>query len=135
MTDGKGPLSGVTVNVTSPNLQATRTATSAVNGDYVLDSLPSGLSAVKFDLQGRLTVDTAVKISGDETSRMDAVMPHVTRVAEEVAVSRRYDTISTTSTGAATYESKLIEALPVSRDVSGYVNLTPGTVQISGAAW
>jgi len=48
-------------------------------------------------------------------------------------VTGRYDTISTTSTGATAYESKLIQVLPVSRDVSGYVALTPGTVVLGVA--
>jgi hypothetical protein len=135
VTDGTAPLPGVTVSVTSPNLQGTRTATSTINGAYSLDLLPPGPYTVSFTLDGFQTVETTVKISGDLTSRVDAVVPRVTTVAEEVTVTGRYDTISTTSTSAATYESKLIQVLPVSRDVSSYVDLTPGTVRLSGDPW
>ena len=133
VTDGKPPLPGVTVTATSPNQQGARVGISTVNGDYILALLPPGPYTVRFELEGFQTVETTVKISGDLTSRVDAVMPRVTTVAEEVTVTGRYDTISTTATDATTYESKLIQLLPVSRDVSSYVNLTPGTVQLSGA--
>ena len=135
VTDGTAPLPGVTVTVTSPNQQGVRTATSTVNGDYILGMLPPGPYAVRFELGSFQTVETTVKISGDLTSKVDGVMPRVTTVAEEITVSGRYDTISTTSRGATAYESKLIQVLPVSRDVSSYVALTPGTVQLGGAPW
>ncbi|MBZ5590521.1 MAG: TonB-dependent receptor, partial [Acidobacteriia bacterium] len=105
-------------------------AASTVNGAYLLDLLPPGPYAVRFELEGFRAVETTVKISGDQTSRVDALMPKVTKVAEEVTVTGTYETISTTATNAATYESKLIQALPVSRDVSSYVDLTPGTVPL-----
>jgi outer membrane receptor protein involved in Fe transport len=132
VTDGTAPLPGVTVTATSPNQQGARVAYSTVNGAYILLQLPPGPYVVRFELDGFQTIETTVKISGDLTSRVDAVMPRVTTVAEEVTVSGRYDTISTTSTGATAYESKLIHVLPVSRDVSGYVDLTPGTVVLGG---
>ena len=131
VTDGKAPLPGVTVSVTSPNQQGARVAYSTVNGAYILLQLPPGPYVVRFELQGFQTIETTVKISGDLTSSVDAVISRVTTVAEEITVTGRYDTISTTGTDAATYESKLIQVLPVSRDVSGYVELTPGTVQLS----
>jgi hypothetical protein len=133
VTDRTAPLPGVTVTVTSPNQQGARLAYSTVNGAYILLQLPPGLYTVRFELQGFETVETTVKISGDLTSRVDAVMPRVTTVAEEITVTGRYDTVSTTATNAATYESKLIQVLPVSRDVSGYVDLTPGTVVLGVA--
>jgi hypothetical protein len=133
VTDGTAPLPGVTVTVTSPNQQGTRVAYSTVTGQYILPMLPPGPYVVRFDLQGFQTIETTVKISGDLTASVDAVMPRVTTVAEEVTVTGRYDTISTTATDATAYEPKLIQVLPVSRDVSSYVNLTPGTVQLGGA--
>jgi hypothetical protein len=130
VTDGKAPLPGVTVTATSPNQQGARVATSTGTGEYILPMLPPGPYTVRFEREGFQAVETTVKISGDQTSRVGAVMPKVAMVAEEVTVTGTYDTISTTATNAATYESKLIQVLPVSRDVSSYVDLTPGTVQI-----
>ncbi len=130
VTDDKLPLPGVTVTVTSPNQQGPRTATSTVSGDYILELLPPGPYAVRFELQGFQFVETTVKISGDLTSSVDAVMPRITTVSEEVTVAGSYDTVSTTATNATAYESKTIQVLPVGRDVAGYVDLSPGTVQL-----
>jgi outer membrane receptor protein involved in Fe transport len=87
VTDGKLPLPGVTVTVTSPNLQGTRTAYSTVNGDYILDLLPPGLYTVKFEIAGFETVQTTVKLSGDLTSTVDAVMLQAVKLAEQVTVT------------------------------------------------
>src|SRR5690349_23478992 len=45
-------LPGVTISVSSPNLQGTRVTVSSENGDYVLNLLPSGTYAVTFELSG-----------------------------------------------------------------------------------
>ena len=45
-----GALPGVTVSVTSPSLQGTRSATTSTNGDYILPFLPAGEYTVKFSL-------------------------------------------------------------------------------------
>ncbi len=129
--DGKGPLPGVTVTVTSPNQQGARTTYSTVNGDYILDLLPPGPYTVHFALEGFQAMETTVKISGDQTSRVDAQLPQVATVSEEVTVTGTHDEISTTATNAATYEASLVQTLPVSRDVASYVDLTAGTMQFN----
>jgi len=135
VTDGTAPLRGVAVRVTSPNQQGARVAYSTVNGDYILELLPPGPYTVRFELEGFQFVETTVKISGDLTSRVDAVMPRVTTVAEEITVAGSYDTVSTTATNAIAYESQLIQALPVNRDVSSYVDLAPATVMLENDAY
>jgi Carboxypeptidase regulatory-like domain len=135
VTDGKLPLPGVAVTVTSPNLQRARTAYSTLNGDYVLELLPPGLYTVTFEIEGFETVDTTVKISGDLTSRVDAVIPHSVKLAEQVTVAGRYDTLSATATAATTHEASLVQLLPVSRDAQTYIDLTPATVDLGGSAW
>src|SRR5262247_4089883 len=53
VTDPQGlALPGVTVTVSSPNLQGTRSAVSSANGDYILPFLPAGMYEVKFELSG-----------------------------------------------------------------------------------
>ena len=43
VTDGTNlPVPGVTVTITSPNLQGTRTSVTSANGDYIFPSLPPG---------------------------------------------------------------------------------------------
>src|SRR5262245_56568258 len=55
-------LPGVTVTVSSPNLQGVRAVVSSENGDYVVAQLPSGTYTVVFELSGfeKITKTTAV---------------------------------------------------------------------------
>ncbi|HNX51519.1 MAG TPA: carboxypeptidase-like regulatory domain-containing protein, partial [Thermoanaerobaculaceae bacterium] len=137
-TDGKEALPGVTVTVTSPNLQGARTAVTSVDGDYIFKFLPPGEYRVKFELSGFQTQETTVKISGGVSSKVDATMP-MAQVAEEVTVTGSYETISTASQLSTTYEKALVDKLPIGRDLTAYMAMTPGVsagtngYQISGA--
>jgi hypothetical protein len=123
VTDGREALPGVTVTVSSPNLQGKRVAVSSINGDYIFRFLPPGEYQARFELQGFQTIETTVKLSAAQTARLDATMPQAA-VAEEVTVTGAYETVSTTSTAATTYEKDLIEKLPVNRDLASAVLLT-----------
>ncbi len=124
-TDGKDPLPGVTITVTSPNLQGARTAVTEVTGDYILRFLPAGDYHVKFELMGFQTLDTTVKINAAQTNTVNATMP-IAKVAEEVTVTGTYDSISSSQQVATTYEQSLINSLPVARNILGSAALTPG---------
>jgi outer membrane receptor protein involved in Fe transport len=124
-TDGKETLPGVTVTVTSPNLQGARTAVSEVTGDYIFRYLPPGDYKVRFELQGFQSIDTTVKISVAQTATINAVMP-VAKVAEEVTVTGTYDTISSSQQAATTFEQNLLNTLPVGRTLVTAASLTPG---------
>jgi hypothetical protein len=138
VTDGKETLPGVTVTITSPSMQGSRTAVSSVDGDYIFKFLPPGEYKVRFELQGFQTQDTSVKINAASSQKLDAVMP-MTQVAEEVTVTGSYETISSASQASTTYEKSLIDRLPIGRDIPSYVAMTPGVssgtngYQISGA--
>ncbi|HUK14215.1 MAG TPA: carboxypeptidase-like regulatory domain-containing protein, partial [Thermoanaerobaculaceae bacterium] len=99
--DGKAPLPGVTVTVTSPSLQGARNAVTSVNGDYIFRFLPPGEYAVKFELTGFQTQETTVKLSAAQASTVNATMP-MSKVAEAVTVTGNYETISTSQQVAAT---------------------------------
>src|SRR3954468_20635133 len=64
VNDAQGlALPGVTVSVTSPNLQGTRAAVTAANGDYVLTLLPSGTYTISFELSGFQRVTRTVGLA------------------------------------------------------------------------
>ena len=64
VNDAQGlPLPGVTVSVASPNLQGTRTAVTAENGDFVITVLPSGTYTVTFELSGFQRVSQTVGLA------------------------------------------------------------------------
>ena len=123
--DGKDPLPGVTVTVTSPNLQGARTAVTEVTGAYLFPFLPAGDYHVRFELMGFQTLDTTIKINAAQTSTLNASMP-TAKVAEEVTVTGTYDNISSGQQVATTYDQSLINTLPVARGITSAAILTPG---------
>jgi hypothetical protein len=128
VTDGKEALPGVTVTVTSPNLQGTRTAVTSVNGDYFFTFLPAGEYTVKFELQGFQTQETTLKLNAAQTQRLDASLPQA-KVAEEVTVTGSYETISGTNQVASTLTNETLGKLPVSFSggtIQTYAALAPG---------
>lgn len=128
VTDGQGVLPGVSVTVSSPALQGTRTAVSTENGDYLFRFLPPGEYRVRFELSGFATLEQSIKISAGVSSKLDATMP-LSQVSEELTVTGSYETISSSATTSATYESRLVNTLPTNRDVTNYVALAPGVTQ------
>jgi hypothetical protein len=128
VTDGTNPLPGATVAVSSPNLQGTRTAVTTINGDYILTFLPPGDYKVRFEMRGFQTLETSIKISAAQISKLDAVMP-VAKIAEEVTVAGSYETISSAATASTTFEKDFINKLPVPRDLVNAVALAPGVSQ------
>src|ERR1700730_12958714 len=59
VTDTQGsPLPGVTVTVTGPTLQGTRTAVTDAKGEYILPTLPPGQYHAEYALSG---IKTAVR--------------------------------------------------------------------------
>jgi len=125
VTDGKDALPGVTVAVTSPNLQGARSTVTTITGDYILTFLPPGQYQVRFELQGFQTIDTSVKVNAAQTQKVDATMPQ-SKIAEEVTVTGRYETVATSGTAATTMEKDVINVLPGTRDVQAVALLTAG---------
>src|SRR6185436_5635474 len=81
-SDGK-PLPGVTVTVTSPVLQGSRTTVTGDAGGYHFPALPPGDYTVSFELEGMQKVDRTSVVSLSQTARADAEM-RLTTVAEEI---------------------------------------------------
>ena len=123
-TDGK-PLPGVTVTISSPNLQGTRTAVTGDNGGYQFSGMPPGDYKVTFDLAGMATVTRSVRLQLSQTARADAAMK-VTSVAEAITVTASTPTVLETPQVAATLTSKQVEALPLQRSPLAAALLAPG---------
>ena len=80
------PLPGVTITITSPALQGTRTAVTDNNGNYTLGALPPGNYLVTFDLEGLQRVTRTVTVNLAGTARADAAM-NVSAVEEAITVT------------------------------------------------
>jgi outer membrane receptor protein involved in Fe transport len=122
--ENKG-LPGVTVTVTSPNLQGARTTVTTSNGDYILPLLPAGDYTVKYELQGFQPLERNVTLASAQTTPIDINMT-VEKVSEEIVVTGTAETISVTPQASTTYEKKLVEELPIQRDIRETVLLAPG---------
>src|SRR5688572_477346 len=61
-SDGKA-LPGVSVTVSSPSLQGTRTAVTGEGGGYTFPALPPGVYTVQFQLEGMNTVTRKITLS------------------------------------------------------------------------
>lgn len=118
-------LPGVTVTVSSPALQGTRSTTTSETGEYNIPFLPPGEYQVSFELEGFANPKQSIKISAAQTSQIDAELAN-TAVSEEIVVTGTYETISTAPEAATTYEKEFIESLPIERDIRNTVLLTPG---------
>src|SRR5690349_21064610 len=72
VTTGGKPLPGVTVTISSPNLQGTRTTVTGENGGYQFSGLPPGDYKVTFELSGMATVTRSARLELSQSSRADA---------------------------------------------------------------
>src|SRR5437762_9663824 len=82
-----GVLPGVTVTVTSPQLQGSRTATTDAKGDYVLPLLPPGTYRADFSLSGLKPVaQTGISVNVGQNTKQDAKLS-LGAVTETVTVT------------------------------------------------
>src|SRR5688572_2924934 len=128
------PLAGVTVTVSSPSLQGTRTATTSANGDYLFAALPPGNYTVSFEAQGMQTVEDDLLISTSQSVVLDAEMVAGEIVTEEITVtedSGALESISESTQNATTYTKTLVDNLPAGRTITQIVAMAPG-VQPNG---
>jgi outer membrane receptor for ferrienterochelin and colicin len=135
------PMPGVTVAVTSPALQGTRSTTTTGSGAFILPFLPTGDYTVTFTLQGFQKVERKVRVAVTETVPVNAQMA-VADVTETVTVTAEAPTDFTAApTVASSYQSGMIDQLPVARTLQGATLLTPmayttgpgGNISISGS--
>lgn len=129
VTDGSGAaLPGVTVSVTSPQLQGTRTAVTNESGEYHLQLLPPGTYRVEFALAGMNSlVRDNIRVGLDQTTplnvsmAMGAVTEAITVTAEAVVVDPTQTTVqqnfgeqhlkyATIGTAGRTYQTVLLQA-------------------------
>ena len=122
----KLPLPGVTVVVTSPNLQGERMAVSDENGIYYVRGLTPGVYRVTFELSGFQTaaregVDVTVGGIADVDATMD-----LAGVTETVTVTAEAPSVMARSGAAQTYTKAEIDVLPVGRRPFDVAELAPG---------
>ena len=138
-SEGK-PLPGVTVTVTSPALQGSRTAVSGEAGGYNFPSLPPGDYTAAFDLSGLQPVRKKVTVNVATTSRADVEMK-VSSVSEAITVSAAAAPTAESTQVTTNFKMETIDQLPVNRNINAITLLSPGVtdagpnnqITISGA--
>ncbi len=133
---------GVTVTAEAPTLQGARTATTSVNGDYIITFLPPGDYTVTFELSGFATVKETVRLAGSASIPLNATMALPTVTESVTVVAQAAGEFNQTAQVATSYKAELIEKLPVARTMQQAALLTPGVsstgpsgaMSISGAA-
>jgi hypothetical protein len=141
LSDGTGPLPGVTVTLKSPAMQGQRSTVSSSSGEYIFKALPPGTFTVTFQLSGMKTVAKSVPLALGATSILDAKM-EVAAAAAEVTVVATAATEDQVAVHGANYDGEAIATLPITRNLSAIAALAPGLttrtvnagqVQISGS--
>ncbi len=118
-------LPGVTITVSSPSMQGTRTAVTDINGNYSLPQLPPGAYSVVFTLSGFGDVEQAPTVPLGGEVGVNAVMAPggVTETVQVVGVVPA--AIQTTET-AANMVDDVVNVLPVGRSPFAIAALQPG---------
>jgi hypothetical protein len=131
-TDDTGAaLPGVTVTLTSPQLQTKERVTiTEGDGTYRFTDLPAGTYRLAFVLPGfRSFVREELRITIGFTARVDATMG-VGGIEESVTVSGQSPVVDLTSTStSATFTSEILEEIPRGRDMQSVVEMSPGVTR------
>ena len=127
VTSQDTPIPGVTVTLTSPNLQGTRTAITSAAGDYLFPNLPPGRYTVTFDLEGMQRVQRQAAVTAARTEVLDVDL-RPTAMAEAITVTAEMPmSAALESTQVSTnFDQDLIEKLPVGRTLTAVTLLAPG---------
>lgn len=117
---------GATVVAESPALQGVRTATSSVNGDYILPFLPPGDYTLTFEMTGFAAVRHPARVVIGQTVSVNATLA-LSTVSETVEVTA--ETVADfgqRAQVATNFKQELIEKLPLGRTFQSAALLTPG---------
>src|SRR5262245_47118294 len=126
ITDQSGvPLPGVSVELSSPNLQGTRTAVTSADGRYRFPSVPPGQYKVQAELSGFGKVQKNATVTLDSTAQVNLSLALSTTAEVTVTGEAPLVDVASTTTGT-NYSAKVIDKLPVGRNYADIVFTQPG---------
>lgn len=118
-------LPGVTVTITSPTLQGSRTAVTGDAGGYHFPALPPGAYTVTYELDGMQRQHQKVAVSLAQTARADASL-QVAAMTEDLTVTATAPAVVETTELTTNFDVQTIRELPTGRDIRETVLLAPG---------
>ncbi|HSP17067.1 MAG TPA: TonB-dependent receptor [Thermoanaerobaculia bacterium] len=117
-------LPGVTVTISSPQMQGARTAVTDVNGNYNFTAIPPGQYTVRFEMESMQSVSKPAHLGLGQTGRADAEM-RLTAVAEAITVTASAPAVLETQEIQTNVSHQLVEDLPIPRTFQAQANLAP----------
>lgn len=123
-TDG-APLPGVTITISSPGMQGTRTTVSNENGNYNFPALPPGAYTVLFEMEGMSKFSKNVQVTLNQTARADANLK-LSALAEAITVTAAAASVLETTAVSSNFDQETIENLPIARTLGGAAAIAPG---------
>src|SRR5438477_10827361 len=121
-------LPGVTVTVTSPQLQVGQLVqVSDSAGNYKFVDLPAGTYRLRAELQGfSTTVHDELRLTAGFNARIDLTMK-VGALEESVTVSGQSPVVDVTSTAASVaFTKEVLDSIPRGRDLQNVFAMAPG---------
>jgi hypothetical protein len=115
---------GVTVTISSPNLQGVRTATTSQNGDYIFPAVPPGAYTITFELSGFGTIREERNVAASQPVSVDVTIRPAS-VSEVITVTPASDAFTNTVQAATSIQGEMLQQLPSTRTLIGALNLAP----------
>jgi hypothetical protein len=126
VTSSDAGLPGVTVTLSSPALQGTRTTVTGEGGAYKFFGLPPGDYSVQFELEGMQKVTKKTRVTLTQTSREDADLKQAA-VTEAITVTASAPAALETTEVSTNFTSETIAELPtLNRTIATAALLAPG---------
>ena len=126
-----GALPGVTVEISSPNLQGVRTATTGNDGRFRFVSVPPGGYKVTANLSGMGASAKNTSVTLDATATVNLQMQ--VSAKEAITVTGEAPLIDTASTTTGSnYSAKVMDKLPIGANYANIVLSQPGVQTDSG---
>ncbi|HEY2906402.1 MAG TPA: carboxypeptidase regulatory-like domain-containing protein, partial [Vicinamibacterales bacterium] len=140
VTDASGAvLPGVTVSITSPSMQGTRTDVTAADGIYRFSAIPPGEYKVTYELGGFETqIREALRVGLGFTATVNIEL-RVARLSESVTVSGQSPVVDVATTKTSTnFDAQQLAALPNARDFWAILAAAPAIqmqrIDVGGSA-
>src|SRR3954468_15952680 len=105
------PLPGVTVTISSPELQGMPSTVTGESGSYSFAALPPGGYAISMMFEGMETVRISAALRLSQTSRVDAVM-NAAGIRETITIGARTPSVIETPVVSTNMTLPFIERLP-----------------------
>ena len=127
VTADGGPVPGVTITVSSPNLQGSRSTETTQTGEYLMALLPPGNYTVKFELSGMATTTRKIVLAATRADRIDIIM-RPAAMSEAITVTAETPMTATVESPqvSTNFKQEMIEALPTDRTPRSIALLSPG---------